>query len=85
MTEQFSTAASGRTVGSMVVTLIRLLRLALILLLALFTLSIVIGIGQAQTGWAERAVLVGLIAGCVYVAARISTVTTRLQDRFARR
>ncbi|MGZ5418209.1 MAG: hypothetical protein ACXWDI_13600 [Nocardioides sp.] len=65
-------------------TLIRLIRVALILVLALLVLSFVIGIGNSTTGRAEKVVLLVLIAVCVYMAARVSTAAIRLQERFAR-
>ena len=67
-----------------VVTLIRLARVALILVLALLTLSFVVGIGTSTTGMTEKVVLLGLIAACVYRAARVSTGTRRLQERLQR-
>ncbi len=67
-----------------VVTLIRLARVALILVLALLTLSFVVGIGTSTTGMTEKVVLLGLIAACVYLAARVSTVASRLQERLQR-
>lgn len=66
------------------ITLIRLVRVALILVLAVFTVSFVIGIGSSSTGWLEKVALLGLIAACIYLAARVSTLAIRLQQRYAR-
>jgi hypothetical protein len=67
-----------------VVTIVRLVRLAIMLVLVLLTVSFVVGIGTGTTGWLEKLVLIGLIAVCVYLAARVSAAATRLQTRLQR-
>lgn len=62
----------------------RLARVLLILLLATFTISLVIGVGSPETGAVEKVVLLALIAGCVVIAAKVSTVATRAQERLRR-
>jgi hypothetical protein len=64
-----------------VITLVRLLRVLLILVLALVTISFVIGIGSSATGAAEKLVLLALIAGCIFVAAQVSKFATRTRER----
>lgn len=65
-------------------TLVRLVRVLLILLLATFTISLVIGVGSPETGAVEKVVLLALIAGCVVIAAKVSTLATRAQERLQR-
>ena len=67
-----------------VITLVRLARVLLILLLATFAISLVISVGSAETGAVEKVALLALIAGCVVVAARVSTFATRAQERLRR-
>jgi hypothetical protein len=59
-------------------TVVRATRVLLLLVLALLTLSFVIGLGSSSTGWFEKLVLVLLIAGCVWVAAKVTTLSTRV-------
>jgi hypothetical protein len=66
------------------VTLVRLARALLLLVLTFVVLSLVIGIGSGSTGVLEKAVLVLLIVGCVAVAAKISTVAGSIQTRVQR-
>ena len=66
------------------VTLVRSARVLLVLFLALFTISFVIGIGASETGAVEKVVLLALIAGCVFLAAKASTFATRAQERLQR-
>ena len=66
------------------VTLIRVARVLLILVLAVVVISLVIGLGTAGTGAVEKVVLVGLIGGCVFLAAQISTLAAKLQERLKR-
>jgi hypothetical protein len=63
------------------VTLIRVGRVLLILVLAVLTVQCIIGIGTAETGVLEKVVLGGLIALCVVLAARVTTVAERWQQR----
>ena len=59
----------------------RLLRVLLLLVLATAVVSLTIALVSAETGFAEKVVLVGMIAVCVYVAARVPTYVGRLQAR----
>ena len=63
---------------------IRLARVVVILLLALFAVSAVVGIGSDQTGAVEKAALVVLFAGCVVAAALVTRASSRLQARLQR-
>jgi len=67
-----------------VITLVRVVRVLLILMLAVLTISLVMALGTDNTGWVEKAVLVALIAGCVYAAAKITTLSQRFVHRLAR-
>jgi hypothetical protein len=66
------------------VTAVRVLRVLLILLLAFVTISLVIGLGTRETGWIEKLVLVGLIAGCVFLAAKVSSLAAMAKARLQR-
>jgi hypothetical protein len=67
-----------------VIILVRLARVLCILLLAFFTVSLVIGLATSETGVIEKVVLLALIAGCVFLAAKVSTLATRAQARIQR-
>jgi hypothetical protein len=54
------------------------------MLLALFAISFVVGIGFQETGGDEKVVLLALIAGYVYAAARVMKLASNLQEREAR-
>ena len=60
----------------------RLLRLVLLLFLVALVLTLTIALSTAATGVAEKIVLTGVIALCVYLAARVPTLVTRLQARW---
>ena len=62
-------------------TLVRLTVALLILVLAAFTISLVIGIGGAGTGAAEKLVLLALVAGCIFAAAQVSKLAARTRIR----
>ena len=68
-----------------VITLVRLARVLLVLLLAFFTVSFVIGLASSETGAVEKVALIGLIVGCVFVAAKVSTMATTAQMWLQRR
>ena len=59
----------------------RLLRLLLLLLLAVAVVSLTVALLSAETGVAEKVALVGMIAGLVYLAARVPAYADRLQAR----
>ena len=64
--------------------MVRLARVLVLLLLALLAVSLVIGIGTSGTGIIEKAVLLVLIAGCVFLAAKVSTFATKTEARLQR-
>ena len=66
------------------VTLVRFARVLCLLVLASMAVSLVIGLGTSGTGAFERVVLLALIAGCVFLAAKVSTLATRTQARLQR-
>ena len=45
------------------------------LMLACMAISFVMGIGTASTGVLEKVVLLGFISGCVYAAAKVTTLS----------
>jgi hypothetical protein len=51
------------------------------LLLATAVISLTMALMRAETGHVEKIVLIGMIAGCVYLAARVPTYVLRLQAR----
>jgi len=67
-----------------VVTAIRLARVLLTLVLALVTISSIIGLATPDTGAVEKVVLVAVIVGCFLLAAKIATWSTRAQARLSR-
>jgi hypothetical protein len=64
--------------------MVRLARVVVLLLLAFVTLSLVIGLGTSETGFLEKVVLLLLIAGCIFLAAKVSTFATRTEARLQR-
>ena len=62
----------------------RLARALLILLLATFAISFVIGVGSSETGAVEKVALLALIVGCVALASMVSTFAARAQERLQR-
>jgi membrane associated rhomboid family serine protease len=66
------------------VTIVRVARALLILALAFVAISFVIGIGTSSTGLLEKAVLLALIGGCVYAAAKVTTFGERMVHRLER-
>jgi hypothetical protein len=63
------------------VLLVRAARVLLTLMIAAFALSLVIGLARPETGVVEKAVLALLIGACVYLAARVSLWSTKVQAR----
>jgi hypothetical protein len=63
------------------ITLIRVTRVLVILVLASMTLSFVIGISRPETGAVEKVVMLGLIAACIFLAAKVTTLAASLQQR----
>ena len=79
----FPSTPRGRTV-SKVIAVVRVARVLLIIVLALLVISFVMGVGTS-TGSVEKLALLLLIGGCVYAAAKITTVSEWLAHRLARR
>jgi hypothetical protein len=69
----------GRGVPSGMIALVRAVRVLVLLLLAFFTVSLVIGLGTSDTGFIEKVVLLALIAVCVFLAAKVSALATKAQ------
>jgi hypothetical protein len=67
-----------------VILFVRAARVLLTLVLAALVVSLVIALARPDTGVVEKAVLAALIAGCVFLAARVSTWSTRARARFQR-
>jgi hypothetical protein len=65
------------------VAVVRVVRVLLLLVLVVITLSLVIAVASGDTGLVEKLVLLALIAGCVYVAAKVSTLATRVVRRLS--
>ncbi len=63
---------------------VRLVRVLLILVLAVFALLSIIGIATPETGVVEKVVLVALFVGCVFAAAQVTNLASRLQLRVLR-
>jgi hypothetical protein len=74
----FTQGLHRRTVAA-VVTVIRLARVLLTLVLAVITTSLIIGLFMRETGPVEKVVLVALIAGCFVLAAKLATWSARAQ------
>lgn len=66
------------------ITVVKVTRVLLILMLAVLTISLVMALGTDNTGWIEKVVLAILIAGCVYAAAKVSILSERFVHRLGR-
>jgi hypothetical protein len=53
-------------------------------MLTVLAVSLVMALGTSSTGWVEKVVLLVVIGGCVYAAARVTTLSDRLVHRLAR-
>jgi hypothetical protein len=62
----------------------RLVLVLLQLVLATVVVTLTIALLSADTGFVEKVVLVGMIAGCVYLAACVPTFIGRVQARLQR-
>ena len=67
------------------ITVVRIARVLLILVLAFLMMSMVIAVATPDTGALEKVVLAGLIALCVYAAAKVSTLAERTVRQLERR
>jgi hypothetical protein len=63
------------------ITVVRATRVLLILLLAMVAISFIIALRTSSAGLLERFVLLLLIAGCVYAAAKATTVSAWMVQR----
>jgi len=79
----YSSRTDGRSVRR-VIAVIRATRVLLILMLAVLTVSLVMALGTSNTGWIEKVVLLLLIGGCVYAAAKVTTMSEWLVHRLLR-
>jgi hypothetical protein len=62
-------------------TAVRAIRVLLILMLATLAISFIMALGTSNTGLLEKVVLLLLIGGCVYAAARITTLSELMVQR----
>jgi hypothetical protein len=62
-------------------TLIRAVRVLLLLVLAVLAVSFVVGLAKPETGVVEKVALAALLAACVFLAAKVTSWSTRLRDR----
>ncbi len=67
------------------VALIRVARVALLLILAVIAVSLVIGIARPVTGGVEKVVLGTMFLGSLAVGTAVRAVAARLEVRAARR
>jgi hypothetical protein len=61
--------------------LVRATRVLIILMLAMLVISFVMALGTSGTGSYEKAVLLLLIGGCVYAAARVTALSQWMLHR----
>jgi uncharacterized protein YqhQ len=61
--------------------LVRATRVLLILMLAMFVISFVMALGTSNTGLLEKVVLIALIGGCAYAAAKVTTLSQWMLHR----
>ena len=59
--------------------MVRLARVLVLLLLAAVAVSLVVGLATSGTGSVEKVVLLALFAGCIYLAAKVTTFAARAQ------
>ena len=76
----YRAAEPGRNFDDMI-TVVRLVRILLILVLAALTVAFVVGLGRPEVGAVEKVALLALVAGCVVLAAKISTLASKAQQR----
>jgi hypothetical protein len=63
------------------ITVVRLARVLLILVLAALTVAFVVGVGRPEVGAVEKVALLALVAGCVVLAAKSSNWASKVQER----
>ena len=67
------------------ITLVRVARVLVLLVIACFSVTLVIGLGTPETGVIEKVALIALIVGCVFLAAKVSELATKASTRLERR
>ncbi len=67
------------------IILVQALRVVLILVLAMVTLSALVGLTGSGTGLLEKSALVALIVGCIYLATRVSALSAWMVHRLTHR
>jgi hypothetical protein len=67
-----------------VVTVVRLARVLLIIVLASTVISLIMGLGTASTGPLEKSALLALVGACVYAAAKVTTLSEQIILRLER-
>lgn len=80
----FPGTARRRTL-TRVITVVRVTRVLLMIVLALLAISFVMGVGTTSTGPVEKVALLLLLGGCFYAAAKITAASEWLVHRLARR
>ena len=68
-----------------VIAVVRVVRVLLILVLGCLAISFVMAIGTGGTGILEKVVLLVLIAGCVYAAAKVTILSEKAVRRLEHR
>jgi hypothetical protein len=61
--------------------LVRVVELALLLVLAVVSVSLAIAIGRPETGGLEKVTLVALVAACVAAGVGVTSLARRLRER----
>ena len=61
--------------------LIRLLRVLVILAIAALAVSLLVGVVSPHTGGVEKVVLMLLLGGCVFLAAKVTDLAAWLSER----
>ena len=77
---RFHRPGQRRTVSSMS-TVVRVTRALLILMLAMLTISFIMALGTSNTGLLEKVVLLLLIGGLVYAAAKVTSLSEWVVQR----
>lgn len=71
-------------VRSMITWVVGLAKIVLILLLTMFAVAFVVGVARPETGVVEKVALLALVAGCVVLAAKLSSLATKSRNRLQR-
>jgi hypothetical protein len=66
------------------ITVVRWARVLALLVIAALIVSLVVALGTSDTGAAEKVVLLVLIAGCLALAATVSTGAAKARERLRR-